>query len=227
MPRSAPAQLRFEFIVEDSFRARSKAIDRYLDASRDKYLSMGQMIAPDLGNWTQVYSRAAFAILSANVPFDFAVKALAYVNRHKGDVTPRGIAPYGMVPAKANYVNAIPVGKGCLTWCRQGKETCHAHRLRLWKSVNGLGLCKASFLSALLEPLDADVACVDTHMQTVYLSTSGFKRLNLSTYLEVEAKVRQVAERHHIGTFIAQWAIWDHTRGSLTDHAVFPGTHKG
>ena len=227
MPRSAIVQLRFDSIVGDSFRARQRAIDGYLTAQRDRYLGMAQLITPDLTNWTQVYSRAAFAILSANVDFDRAVAALGYVNRHRGQVHEKDLAPYGMTPAKAHWCNAIPRGTACLAWCRMTGESYHEHRVRLWKSVKGLGLCKASFLSALLEPCDADVACIDTHMQTVYLATSGFKRLGLVDYMDVERKVRQVAERHHVSTFVAQWAIWDHTRGSLTDHAVFPGTHKG
>jgi len=44
-------------------------------------------------------------------------------------------------------------------------------------------------------------------------------------YLAVESKIRAVAERHGISTFLAQWLIWDHARGTITTHAVFPGTH--
>ena len=102
----------------------------------------------------------------------------------------------------------------------------HAHRLRLRHDVSGLGLCKASFASALLEPMTADVACIDTHMQKVYFGSRGFRTLSLDVYLGAEAKVRAVGERHEVSTFVAQWLIWDHVRGVVEPHAIFPGAHK-
>ena len=148
------------------------------------------------------------------------------MNRHKGQVDADTLVGYRMTPDKAEWCNRLPVGRPLLALTRQDSETYHDHRLRLKRDVLGLGLCKASFLTALLDPLNADVACIDTHMQKVYLGNTGFRSLSMTTYLGVEAKVRKVAERHHVSTFLAQWMIWDHTRGSTTTHAIFPGSHK-
>ena len=126
---------------------------------------------------------------------------------------------YRMTPGKAKWINAIPLDPRCLA--RQPGESHHEQRLRL-VGVPGLALTKASFAVALLDPLRADVACIDTHMQRVYLGYRGFKSLKLREYLGVESKVRGVAQRHRVSTFVAQWAIWDHARGKVTTHAIFP-----
>lgn len=219
-------QLAFMSLLDHAFRERQRAIDRYIRQYRGMYLEMARRIQPDPKNWNHVYSRASFAILSANAQFEDAVAALGYVNRHKGHADPKAIRIYGMFPAKATYCNAIPVGSDVLAWARQSGESYHDHRLRLWKTVDGLGLCKASFLTALLDPLKADVACLDTHMQKVYFGYTSFKDLSLSAYLSAENKVRRVAQRHEISTFLAQWCIWDHVRGKVTEHSIFPGSHK-
>ena len=219
-------QLKFESILEQSFRQRQHAIDRYCEQHRAKYLDMGANIAPDLANWRAVWNRLAFAILSANAPFQRAVDALGYANKRRGSCDARHLARMGHTPAKADYLNQLTCGPALLTLCRQSDETSHTHRLRLRHDVQGLGLCKASFASALLEPLTADVACIDTHMQKVYLGNRGFKTLSLDTYLTTESKVRAVGVNHGISTFLAQWLIWDHVRGVVEPHAIFPGAHK-
>lgn len=155
-------------ILERSFRERQRAIDRYITRYRDMYSGMAEYISPDTGNWKQVWGRVTFAILSANAPFERAVSALGYANRHRGRVDD-GLVRYGMVPAKVDYINALPTDRGILALTRQPDESWHNHRMRLRQTVKGLGLCKASFASALLDPVHADVACVDTHMQQVYL----------------------------------------------------------
>jgi len=98
--------------------------------------------------------------------------------------------------------------------------------LRLQKTVLGLGLAKASFTACLLYPLTSDLGCVDTHICKVYLGVQTFKQLSVKNYLLVEAKIRAIALRAGINTFLAQWLIWDHTRGAMMDHDIFPGNHK-
>lgn len=219
-------QTTFVPLLEHSLRERQRAIDLYCAQNREVYLGMAQMISPDVDNWTQVYSRVAFAILSANTKFESAVKALAHVNRNKGQVTRRELVKYTMTPAKADWVNAIPTGKAIFTLCRQHGETYHEQRLRLTRELYGTGLCKASFLTALLDPLNADVACIDTHMQKVYLGATSWRKVSMRDYLAMETKIREVGQRHLVSTFLAQWMIWDHVRGTVTSHAIFPGSHK-
>ena len=222
------SQLALGTIMEHSVRERQRAIHRYITLHRDTYRGMATLITPDPSNASQVWARLAFAILSANAPFEHAVGALAYCAKHKGRVEwGTGLERYaGMVPAKVDYVNALPLGGTVLTLTRHEDEPWHDYRMRLYQDVAGLGLCKASFAAALMDPIEADVACVDTHIQRVYLGHRAFKALNRATYLEVEDQIRRVARQYGLGTFLTQWLIWDHARGRLTDHAVFPGAHK-
>ena len=107
-------QLEIESVVAHSFAERSKAIDRYLVKNRDAYLGMAAMIQPDSRSWWLVWSRAAFAILSAKATFDQSVAALTYATRHMGTADAEGFTRYGMVPTKAGYLNSLPRGRAIL-----------------------------------------------------------------------------------------------------------------
>lgn len=202
-------------------------IHAFIHANADKYRRMAVLIQPDLSNWTQVWSRAAFAILSANTSFDLAVRALSYANKNKGACDPRAITKLAMTPDKAHWLNALPIGPTLLRQLTHGPgESDHTLRLRLRQDVTGMGMTKASFYVALLNPSSADVACIDTHMQQYYLGYASWQRISVEKYLKVESSIRRIARQHSISTFLAQWMIWDYRRGTTTDHAIFPGSHK-
>ena len=213
-------QLAFTSVLQDSFRER--AIDRYLTRYRAQYQEWSAEITPAHGDQATIRGRVMFAILSANTNFALALRAWQYamsVPRVDADL----LVTYGMVPAKAAWCNAVGTGE---TLTKRAEETDHTHRVRLQRTVKGLGLTKASFAVGLLSPTTADVACIDTHMQHVYLGRTKFHALRLPEYLTVEAEVRKVAQRHDVGTFVAQWAIWDHARGHPEPHAFLAGAHK-
>jgi len=223
----ADNQLAFESILEETFKIRESLIDKYIQANRLKYVSFARTIAPNLQDWAQVWDRLAFAILSANTPFDDSVKALAYVTDHKGHASPSYLAVFKCVPAKADYLNLLPRGKRVFTLLKGDKEDWQAYRLRLFRTVKGLGLAKASFAASLLYPMTSDLACLDTWMQKHYLRRSSFKQLGQRDYVKVEARVRQVAKRNLLpSTFLAQWMIWDSLRNETNNHAIFPSSHK-
>lgn len=78
-------------------------------------------------------------------------------------------------------------------------------------------------------PLTADLACLDTWMlKQFHLDTSLNGRMTWGEYCAVEAKIRKHAKRWKVGTFVAQWMIWDHARGSVESHSTLalPGGHK-
>lgn len=216
-------QVALPGVLEHSFRERSRAIHRYVDANKDRYVAYATLITPDVTDDVAVWSRVAFSILSANTGFRQAQSALGYALQYRGTLDAYGLTKYGMVPAKADYLNAIPDRAALI---RSVDETWHEYRVRLQRTVKGLGLAKASFAACLLYPLAADLACVDTHMQKVYLGHTRFHDLRIADYLAVEEKVRKIARRHGVNTFLAQWMIWDHVRGATNDHDIFPGSHK-
>jgi len=221
-------QLEFTTIINEAFAQYERKIVAFMATNREKYEVFARAIAPNLESDGDIYSRIAFAILSANSPFDDSVKALnvtikLYEKRQA--VKPSDIIFYKMVPAKAKYLNRL--GRMNLQALRRRHgEDWHAYRLRLKSSVLGLGLAKASFAACLLYPSTADLACVDTWIQKVFLGHTGFKSLGVSDYLLVESKIRTYANCFNVSTFIAQWLIWDHARGTSNAHAIFPGTHK-
>lgn len=221
-------QLEFAGILDGAFAQYERKIAHYCMTNKTKYLSMARMITPDLSDKEAIFSRIAFAILSANSPFDDSVKALEVVCKLKGKVRPVDIVWFKQVPAKAKYVNQAwdKINNNTLI-ALKSVGSWHTYRIRLRHEFKGLGLAKASFAACLLYPLEADLACVDTWIQKVFLSHTGFKSLGLSDYLTVEAKIRTYGACFNVSTFIAQWLIWDHARGGqANNHAIFPGSHK-
>lgn len=218
-------QLEFTTILNDAFAQYERRIAAYMFANKEKYEGYARVITPGAYTDDEIYSRIAFAILSANAPFDDSVKALNICIKQRGHVKPQDIVWYKMVPAKAKYVNLLS-RMNLQSLKRQNDESWHDYRLRLLK-IKGLGLAKASFAACLLYPLDADLACVDTWIQKVFLGHTGFKSLGMADYLLVESKVRTYANCFGCSTFISQWCIWDFVRGgNANNHAIFPGSHK-
>lgn len=218
-------QLEMESILEHSFKQRVKAIDCYITKNVLLYHGNATLIKPNFNDWESVWDRVAFSILSANCHFDKAVKALGYATSCKGFADSKVMLQWGMVPAKADYLNALPGPELINGLLKKEYETWHEYRIRLSKNVKGLGLAKASFAACLLYPTEADLACVDTWIQKVFMNQT-FKELGIKNYCKVETKIRRIAQRHGINTFLAQWMIWDHTRKVMTDHSIFPGSHK-
>ena len=218
-------QLALDSIIRHSFKVREKRIRKYVSENKDKYTDFALRITPNLTDPAQVWDRLAFAILSANCSFEYAVRALAYATNCKGEALAEDIIKFTMIPRKAEYLNKLPRGIAILQYRKRDKESWCDYRWRLKKGILGLGLAKATFAACLLYPLDADLGCVDTHMCKFYLNLTSFQTLSLKKYRSIEAKIRAIAKRARINTFLAQWLIWDHARGIVSDHNIFPGSH--
>jgi len=220
-------QLEFTTIINHAFSQYEKRIVTYMAAHKLQYEVYAQAITPSSYTAEEIFSRIAFAILSANSPFEDSVKALNVVTKafkRRIAVHYSDIAYYKQVPAKARYLNKL--ARMNLFALLREEETWHDYRLRLKRTVKGLGLAKASFAACLLYPLTADVACIDTWIQKVFMGHTGFKTLGIRDYTLVEAKIRTYGACFGISTFLAQWLIWDHARGTSNAHAIFPGSHK-
>jgi len=220
-------QLTFTTVLEHSFKQYEQKILAYLESNHARYRTFAERITPDLADKTQVYSRLAFAILSANSPFDDTVKALDVAMLKLGSLQPSDISRFKMVPEKAYYLNRAYLQLELRQWQpKKNPLDWQAYRLEVKDKFKGLHLAKASFTLGLLYPTTADVACIDTWIQKTFLGHSGFRSLNLATYVAVESRIRAYAKRFGIGTFLAQWLIWDFARGTQNNHDIFPGNHK-
>lgn len=220
-------QIAFAGVFEHAQQQHERAIDAYIAANRDAYLRAAARITPDLGDEEQVYTRIAFAILSANCPFAESVKALDYAVRVGFECDPDELAKFTCVPFKATALRAMKT-RPVAEFLRARGESWGAYRERLRKTTPGLGRCKASFAVSLLYPTRAKVACLDTWMCKVVFGAQAFVSLSEESYEIGESWVRRFARRHKLpSTFLAQWAIWDHARdGRLNEHDIFPGAHK-
>ena len=220
--KNHPLQLDFGLVLLGPIQA-------YMDKNVKLYSRQAQRIKPDLEDPKDVWNRITFSILSANTPFETSVKGLNYSIAcfNAGiDLQGEALSELGaIVPAKADYINALPRNTGIFQYLKR-REGWHVYRMRLKESIKGFGLTKASFAACLLYPTIADLACVDTWLQKVFLGRSGFKTLGQNDYITVENKIRALARSRGIHTFLAQWLIWDYRRGEATDHDIFPGAHK-
>ena len=220
-------QLTFTTILEDSFAQYERKILAYVEANHKRYTAFAEQITPSLTSKEQVYSRVAFAILSANAPFEDTVKALDVAMLNLGKLKPAHIRTFKMVPEKAYYLNRAYLQIELGQWKpKVNPKDWQAYRLEVKEQFKGLHLAKASFTLGLLYPTTANVACIDTWIQKTFLGHNGFKNINLKTYLQVEEKISSYARRFGINTFLAQWLIWDFARGEQNNHDIFPGNHK-
>jgi len=87
----------------------------------------------------------------------------------------------------------------------------------------GLGYCKLSFACCLIDPLNADVVCLDTHILQVYMGHRPSEREvarvynQLSTYERIEGQLLAEAGQVGLPPFAHQWAVWDWKRARV-DH---------
>lgn len=214
-----------EAIASADYALLGRQFHSYARENGAQYARFAAGIVPNLNDPEAIRERVAFAVLSANVGFDQATQALAYCARVQWWPEDRELASYGMVYVKAEAIRRIGQ-RDAAEFLRQSGESWHAYRLRLARTTLGLGLCKASFAVALLYPLEADVACLDTWMLKVFQRPIHHASAQ-KHYQACEAALRKFARRHKLpSTFVAQWVVWDSVRGSVTDHDIFPGSHK-
>lgn len=205
-----------------------RGADQVLDLVGPQYLEFASNIQGDTHDADWVYSRAQFAILSVHSPFRATCKAwLEYrlatalkgrplTERQGAKVLAGAHAEDGVVlypHQKAVYLGALA---GTLPEWHQGDDW----RWELRKDVLGLGIAKASFAAAIVDPLGFDGCCVDSHMAQLFEGRVPQGAIGKKRYLGIEAKIRRLARRHDLPTFVAQWALWDSKRGRVESHGV-------
>lgn len=207
-----------------------------LELTRDRYEAYVKAI--DVGESERsTYWRIMFAVLSVHSPLEATFAAYRSLRLWK--------ARFGRIPTvpvlkrlllnargddgtvtqycyqKATYLRAFDVA-----WSKdrtgfvRGDDTDLAWRDRLQRNVKGLGLAKASFAVALSAPSTSDVCCIDTHMYQLFVGKVPTSTISRRQYLELEDKVRALGKEYGLGTFTAQWCLWDAKRGSSNPHSV-------
>ena len=135
-------------------------IQAYMDKNALLYSKQAKRIKPNLKGPKDVWNRITFSILSAHTPFEASVQGLNYsIACFDAGIDLQGEALLelgAMVPAKAEYINALPRDGRIFQYLKK-HEGWHVYRMRLKKSIRGLGLTKASFAACLLYPAIADI----------------------------------------------------------------------
>lgn len=187
----------------------------YARANRELYLTMAHAIEPDRKQASQVWDRAAFAILSANCRYEASVAGFHYAQTCRGRVMGRELCKVGggMTQVKAGWLNCLPWQNVRDILKRMG-ETWEDYRTRLIR-FRGLRMTKASFAACLLYPFDADICCLDVWM----LRGLGAKvPKRLEHYRTLETQIREYARQIDLPIFLTQWALWDWLRGKVEPH---------
>lgn len=207
-------QLPLPDVAETLERERFAAIHRFISEHRTRYLIFAARIEPNRADWRQVWDRLVFAILSANATLNDTIVAYRRARAQRGCANLADLS--GMTAQKTYFINGLALDRSLLTVRRRHQESWNNYRIRLTQ-IPGLALTKASYAASLLYPLTADVACLDTWMQKALLTgTTRFGSLTWPEYRALENIVRRFARRHDISTALAQWMIWDCTRGTIT-----------
>ena len=190
----------------------------YARANRDLYINMALKIEPDREEASQVWDRAAFAILTAHCRFQTSVRGLHYAQTCRGRVMGRELCKVGggMTQTKAGWLNCLP-WRNVKPLLKGVGETWQAYRSRLIH-LRGLRMTKASFAACLLYPFDADICCLDVWMLRG-LCVQAPKRL--AQYEVLESRVRSLARGADLPLFLMQWALWDWLRGRVETHDIW------
>lgn len=215
----------------------SARLNTYAGLRLQDYVSKAANITPQVYDKETVYRRFAFAICSVQSNFEVCSRVYKELckltwkqrqSKRKVKATIKELI-YHEVKTRGLIELAAHVEFDYKALLRGHEETWQDYRKRL-TSLHGLGKAKATFAACLLYPLTADLACLDTWLlQHVGLPASKNGKLTWQEYCKVEDHIRGYARQWGVNTFVAQWIVWDHERGTEQGHEViaFPGQHKG
>ncbi len=172
--------------------------------------------------------KVEFAIISAHTPMSAAIDGFL-ATRHDCDsqeyadtLNDNGVlASYAKTAhvweSRELIIDGMPLPDGS----QEHRET---HKLP------GLGICKSSFAACLINPLESQVVCLDTHMLQVLMERRPTKQevsrvyRRLDVYSELEDQLRIEAHEVDMPVFAYQWAVWDWKR-LWSDHKT-PEDHS-
>lgn len=188
--------------------------------TRRRYIAEAWKVVPTLAPEAAA-ERVAFAILTANQPLTRSVQALEWWRGERPEPPP------GMYSQQLQAAKEVFPGHGPALERREEEgETPYQHRIRLAISVPGLGLTKASFACALMEPITSPLACLDRHI--LRLLDVNKPPGTVTQYRALERRIQDRARRVGLPGFLTQWALWDWQRAasrnrspSVTPHGFF------
>ena len=171
---------------------------------------------------TALYWRMVFALLSVHSNFEHT--CAAWLDLKGGEVETR----YPMATltvlrrwrriqyplTKARFISDLWHGVhegGQCYWPQGLDDTSYRDYLRV--NTRGLAWAKGSFAVMLVKG-SADVACIDTHMWRLFHGAPRREQIKGPEYLELESRVRVLAQRHGVSTSVAQHALWSGIRGT-------------
>lgn len=194
-----------------------------VDNSKGYYLHEGKRVQDSNYHWLQ---GIVFALLSVHSPYHATVaaaQALQEVDiRDKYSVyyTLRNIKAHdGVVMyagTKASWIGELvnSVYRKGVSFSPQGMEDME-YREYLRSNIKGLAYAKSSFATMCVKGI-ANVCCIDTHMHRLWTGKVQTRTLTPSVYLDMEARVRTIAQQHGVPCSVAQHCLWDSIRGERT-----------
>ena len=186
----------------------------YAHSHRTQYLDWCQRLQDSPVTPTR---RLEFAILSANTPFDQAVRVWQGVGEVEGPGAIRdvmraeGMGLYGL------KVEAIEAARANPT--EYPRPDYRQYRANV--KLPGLAWSKLSFAACLIDPLNSNIVCLDTHMVQEYTGVvpDGDWFKCKPWYRAIENRLRFEANGVGMPMFAYQWATWDSRRGRQEDHS--------
>ena len=185
----------------------------YARANRQRYLDWADGVAQAPYTAVDLFE---FAAISAHCPME---KAIA------GWRATRAIKGVSEIAEALNSAGVFAPGKkaGYIAEYRRLRPmpSFPYRAYRRDTKLAGLGYCKLSFACCLIDPLGADVVCLDTHMLQVYMGHRPGDRdvrkcyTCLAHYEYMEDQVLAEAAQVGLPPFAYQWAVWDWKRARV------------
>ena len=190
----------------------------YIAQQRSEYMRKAGWLALRGSPW----DKYVFAVLTANTPWDNAVRAFRKV---RGMKRPAQLELYNALAAEkvvwAGFKSRVLAGvlREGIEWPRLDDREPQASLQHIVRCCPGLGYCKGAFWWALVEPIHAPYGCLDSHMLR---GLHGFedgelKRVQAGIgsprrYDALHRPLERWAKRVGMSVFPTQWALWDYWR---------------
>ena len=187
------------------------ALDNYVLEHKNRYLTFLNEVA---NSPFSPEDKVEFAIISANAPLERCIEGFLATRDRKLSRQELGEKLH-MSGVNAPYV------KGLYLQAYRDAPIVPEPPYRAFRrdiKIAGLGHCKMSFASCLIDPFNPEVVCIDSNVAKHFGWDAVRLFASLRQYEDAEALLLENAARLEVPPFLYQWAVFDFRRGQMHPH---------
>lgn len=204
------SHVKAETVMRDCFSMRAHALNRYRDCAAS---IIPLSTADEFRRWVFAFA-SVHTTWQSNIRLYRELEDLSWLGSEDRLRLRVEAAKAGLVNSRTRYITAFASD----FWTSPGDfrkretETWSGFRDRMCARITGLGVAKSGFALELLNPLEAEVLCADTHILQLYgRSPQSIREKSLRSRLVkgIEKHWLRLCREHGIPPALARWLYWD------------------